>query len=75
MLGVVLSKPFQTIAAVQYVYGKGKVSARELAELTGRSGRTASTTLKGLAEKNILKWHGTNLNDPSQYYTLTSISE
>lgn len=62
------------MAAVQYAFSRQRVTTKQLASLIGRSGRTATTTLKGLEKKGIMVWHGTNQNDPSQYYTL-SISE
>ena len=58
------------LAAVQYVYAKGRVSVRELAEHLGRSEKVSRSTLRRLAEIGILEWHGSNRNDPSQYYDL-----
>lgn len=60
------------IIAVQYVYSHGRITTKELMELTGRAPRTVSGILKGLAEKRILVWHGMNQNDPTQYYSLRS---
>ena len=58
------------LAAVQYVYAKGRVSVRELARHLERSDKVSRATLKRLAEIGILEWHGSNRNDPSQYYDL-----
>lgn len=58
------------LAALRYVYGKGRVTAKELAEHLGRSVRISRPVLKGLVEKEILTWHGNSLNDPAQYYSL-----
>ncbi len=57
-------------AAMQYAYGKGRVTTRELTAHTGRSLVSSSKTLKNLARKGFLVWHGNNPNDPSQYYSL-----
>lgn len=58
------------LAAVQYTYGKGRVTVRGLAEHLGRSSKVARATLRSLADKRILDWHGTSATDPSQYYDL-----
>lgn len=57
-------------AAIQYVYGKGSITTRELAARINRSSVFSSKTLKGLAKKKLLTWHGNSPNDPSQYYSL-----
>ena len=57
-------------AAIQYVYGKGSITTRELAAHINRSPVFSSKILKILVKKNLLVWHGNNLNDPSQYYSL-----
>lgn len=57
-------------AAIQYVYGKGSITTRELAARINRSSVFSSKTLKGLAKKKLLTWHGNSSNDPSQYYSL-----
>ena len=58
------------IAALQYVYARGRITTRELRDFTGKSLSTCAKTLKGLAAKGVLVWHGTSQNDPSQYYSL-----
>lgn len=58
------------LAAVQYVYAKGRVTVKELAKHLDRSDKIARPTLKSLVEKGILNWHGSNSRDPSQYYDL-----
>ena len=60
------------IAAVQYLYGNGRVRVGELAEYLERSRTTASRILRSLEGKDIVVWHGTSKKDPSQYYTLRS---
>ena len=37
---------------------------------TGKGSTLASKTLKGLAAKGLLAWHGSSQNDPSQFYAL-----
>lgn len=58
------------LAALQYVYGKGKVTVKELSDYLGRSGKVSRPILKSLVEKRMLDWHGNSLHDPSQYYSL-----
>lgn len=57
-------------AAMQYVYNKGRITTRELVTLINRSSVLSSKTLKALACKELLVWHGNNSNDPAQYYSL-----
>ena len=57
-------------AAIQWVYSKGSITTRELSARINRSSVFSSRTLKGLAEKELLVWHGNNPTDPSQYYSL-----
>jgi ATP-dependent DNA helicase RecG len=54
---------------LQYTYMTGRMTVREAAELMEKSPKYASTLLKGLVRKGLLKWHGTSVNDPTQYYT------
>lgn len=58
------------LAALQYVYGKGRMTARELADHLGRSVKVSRPVLKSLVKKGILDWHGNSAHDPSQYYSL-----
>lgn len=58
------------IKALRYVYGKGRVTVRELADYLGRGTRVARTALRSLSEQGILDRHATSPNDPSQYYDL-----
>ena len=58
------------LAAVQYVYGKGRVTAKQLADHLGRSVKVSRPALKSLVERGILEWHGNSAHDPSQYYSL-----
>lgn len=58
------------LAAMQYVYARGRITVGELSDHLGRSVKVSRPTLKGLVEKGLLEWHGSNPNDPSQYYDL-----
>ena len=58
------------LAALQYVYGRGRVTVKELSGHLGRSAKVARTALKSLSGKGILDRHGTSPTDPSQYYDL-----
>ena len=58
------------LAAMQYVYARGRVTVRELAGHLGRSVKVSRQTLRALVEKGMLAWHGSNARDPSQYYDL-----
>lgn len=57
-------------SAIQYVYGKGTITTRELAAHINRSAVFSSKTLKSLVNKGLLAWHGNSSHDPSQYYSL-----
>ena len=58
------------LSAMQYVYARGRATVRDLAGHLGRSVKVSRQTLRGLAERNLLVWHGSNTRDPSQYYEL-----
>jgi ATP-dependent DNA helicase RecG len=58
------------LIAVQLAYGKGRVTVKQLAAHLGRSTKTARMVLRGLVDREVLSWHVSNPNDPSQYYTL-----
>lgn len=58
------------IVAVQLAMAHGRVTTKGLADRTGKGSKLCSRTLRGLADKQILAWHGTAPNDPSQHYTL-----
>ena len=49
---------------------RGRVTTKALVDASGASRQTASDTLKGLAARGVLSWHGRSANDPSQYYTV-----
>lgn len=58
------------IAGMQYVYTHGRVTVKELAEHLNRSVRVSRDALKSLVNKEMLVWHGSNQNDPAQFYSL-----
>lgn len=58
------------LAAMQYVYAKGRITVGEPSDHLGRSVKISRPTLKGLVEKGLLEWHGPNPKDLSQYYDL-----
>ena len=61
------------LAAVQYAYGRGRVTVKELAEHLGRSTKVARAALRSLADREVLGWHVTSRTDPSQYYDLHKV--
>ena len=52
------------LAAVQYAYGRGRVTVKDLAAHLDRSPKVARAILRSLADKNVLDWHGTSPTDP-----------
>ncbi len=56
--------------AMRYVYAHGKISTKVFVASSGKGSTLASKTLKGLAAKGLLAWHGSSQNDPSQFYAL-----
>ena len=48
----------------------GRVTTKALADAAGVGRQTASSTLKAMARRGLLVWHGHGVNDPSQYYTV-----
>ena len=69
--GVVSALDEYELAAVRLAFTNGRVTAKELAERIGRSQRTATRVLKGIAgPEGLLEWHGSSINDPRQVYAL-----
>lgn len=58
------------MAAMQYVYANGQVTVKDLAKHLNRSVKVSRSSLKSLVEKRMLVWHGSNVKDPSQFYSL-----
>lgn len=69
--GVVSALDEYELAAVRLAFTNGRVTAKELAGRIGRSQRTATRVLKGIAgPEGLLEWHGSSINDPRQFYAL-----
>lgn len=69
--GVVSALDEYELAAVRLAFTNGRVTAKEFAERIGRSQRTATRVLKGIAgPEGLLEWHGSSINDPRQFYAL-----
>ncbi|MBQ9044035.1 MAG: DUF977 family protein [Eggerthellaceae bacterium] len=49
---------------------QGRVTTKALTDAAGVGRQTASNTLKDMAARGLLVWHGNSANDPSQYYTV-----
>ena len=60
------------IAAIRIAAENGRVTTKMLAAKRGVTTRTASTVLKGLANRALLTWHGKSPRDPQQYYEITT---
>ena len=58
------------IEAIRYAMSRGSVTTKTLAKQIRKSSSLCAKTLKELAEKRVLEWHGSSKNDPSQHYTL-----
>ena len=58
------------IAAIRIAAENGRVTTKMLAAKRGVTTRTASTVLKGLANRALLTWHGKSPRDPQQYYEI-----
>ncbi len=57
------------LVAMRYVMSNGSITTKALSARIEKGARLCARTLRGLAEKGMLKWHGSSKNDPSQYYT------
>lgn len=55
--------------AIAAVEGKVTPQKKRLAEKAGVHSRTASRTLKQLAQQGLLHWHGSGPRDSKQYYS------
>lgn len=57
---------------LHYMYNSGEnMTTKNAVELVGKGGTFCRKLLKNLAEKGIVEWHGTSVNDRTQYYSLT----
>lgn len=56
---------------LHYMYNSGeKITTKLATELTGKGSTFCRKLLKNLEEKKLLEWHGTSINDRTQYYIL-----
>lgn len=59
------------IAAMQVAMSRGRVTTKTLGDATKKGPTLCARTLKKLANKGLLDWHGSGTHDPSQYYSLS----
>lgn len=56
---------------LHFMYNSGeKVTTKKATELVDRGSTFCRKLLKNLEEKGLLVWHGSSVNDSTQYYTL-----
>ncbi len=55
---------------MQYLLMNRSITTKQAMIITGRSMITARKTLRNLKSKALIVWHGNNMNDPTQHYTL-----
>lgn len=56
---------------LHYMYNSGeKITTKLATEITGKGSTFCRKLLKNLEEKKLLEWHGTSINDRTQYYIL-----
>jgi len=65
-----LSNPETVLVA--YLFNHQTITTKEAAELLGKSKKYVQGILKKLLDKKVIIWHGTNANDPTQYYSLSN---
>lgn len=59
---------------VRFAFQNEKITVSSSAKIIEKSPLTTRNILKKLEKIGILEWHGTNLKDPTQYYTLKQSS-
>lgn len=69
-LDTVSSLTDQEILIVQYLMSHESITVKIAKDILDKSTSTTRGRLKALENKDILKWHGSNSKDPTQYYTL-----
>lgn len=55
---------------IQLAFNNETLTVKQASFYTQKSLVTTRNIMKTLVKRNILKWHGTSNNDPTQYYTL-----
>ena len=63
-----LSGPEREI--ISYLYSKNRINTKIASDLLGKGRTYVNRILKKLSDEEVLIWHGTGANDPTQYYTL-----
>ena len=59
--------------AIEIAFAKGRVTIRELIDVTDRSAPFLRKVLAGLAERNLLQKNASSNTDPQQYYSLAEM--
>lgn len=55
---------------LHFMYNSGeKITTKKATELIGKGGTFCRKLLKNLEDEGLLVWHGTSVNDRTQYYT------
>lgn len=73
---IISEKKFENLSEgekiiLHFMYNSGeKVTTKKATELVGRGSTFCRKLLKNLEEKGLLVWHGSSVNDSTQYYTL-----
>ncbi|ATD31596.1 hypothetical protein BHM04_10520 [Macrococcus sp. IME1552] len=58
------------IKVIRFLYPSKNINVKLTNEILGKKDSYSRRVLKGLASKKIIFWHGSNANDPTQYYSL-----
>lgn len=48
-----------------------KITLRVTSNLLNKSDSVSRKQLKSLESKNLIQWHGSSKNDPTQYYSIS----
>ncbi len=57
---------------MKFLLMNGSVTSKQATVITGRSMITARKALRKLEDKSLIMWHGNNMHDPTQYYSLVN---
>ncbi len=56
---------------LHFMFNSGeKITTKKATEITGKGSTFCRKILKNLEDKGLLEWHGTSVNDRTQYYSL-----
>lgn len=70
--GVLKALSDEEFAVCAQAFGNGRVTVGGVTSLIGRAKPYCSRLLKGLVDMGVLRWRGSNPNDPKQYYEFRS---